>query len=507
MHRRRFLRNFLAGATALAFAPNLLRAEAAGNSTATMFARSLASHPWLEGWKTVGVESLGPTTATIEGRWPAELTGTLYRNGPAWFDRAGLRYKHWFDGDGMMHAWRIGNDGIRHRARMIATTKFEREQRAGRFLVPAVGTTIPGAESIRNNDDLNTANTSVIRIGDRLFALWEAGSAIELDPDDLRTSGPITWRGDLAAAPFSAHPLRDRDGSVWNFGSLNLLGGSGLMIWHLGSDGRLAKVATINDEQGGYLHSFAMSERYLVFVLTPYRMREGGEFFERMQFAPDLPCRVAVVPKDALDQPRWFDVDFGMVYHFADAFERGNEIVVRAVRHSDIADARSPMAAAMRGEIAPHGTPADLAELHIDLGKGRVRWVATGIEGIEFPTFDPDATSLRGSRIYAPIRVKPTVAPYSNAIASIDTMRGRRDVHSYGDSVLAEEHLFVPNPGRHRAGQGWLLGTVLDHRKGRSGLAVLDAEHVSDGPLAIAWLPYTFPLGFHGTFSSRVERL
>ncbi len=501
MNRRRFLKGMCAGATALAFAPIALRAENLAD-TAAEFARGLDQNPWLAGWKSVGVESFAAQAATIEGRWPQELTGVLYRNGPARFERAGLRYQHWFDGDGMLHAWKVGTSGIEHRARMVDTPKFKREQRVGRFIVPAAGTTIEDAASIRNNDDVNTANTAVMCIGDRVFALWEAGSAFEVDPDDLATIGPLTFRDDLTAMPFSAHPLRDRDGSIWNFGSLGLLGASGLLIWHVASDGKLIRAATIKDEQSGYLHSFAMTERHLIFVLTPYRMVEGKAFFEGMRFAEDLPCRVAVVAKDAPDSARWFDVDFGMVYHFADAFEHRQEIVVRAARHTNANAARSPMAAAMLGHTEASGDSVELVELRIDLSKGRARWVGSGLRGVEFPTFDSRAVSARQLRIYAPTRTASAKAPWPNAISSIDLNRDRQITHSYGDSVLAEEHLFVPKPGSRRAAQGWLIGTLLDYQSMRSGLAVLDAEHVSAGPLAMAWLPYSFPLGFHGAFVS-----
>ena len=59
----------------------------------------------------------------------------------------------------------------------------------------------------------------------------------------------------------------------------------------------------------------------------------------------------------------------------------------------------------------------------------------------------------------------------------------------------------MPRPGSRRADEGWLLWTLLDYEHGRSGLALLDAEHVEDGPLATAWVPYTLPLGFHGWFA------
>ena len=209
MRRRSFMHGLLMAAAAGA-TPGLLRAETRALTGPEAFAAGLAREPWLVGWKTVGVETLGPTEAVIEGRWPSSLTGVLYRNGPAWFERGALRYQHWFDGDGMLQAWRFREGRVSHTGRMVNTMKFAHEAQAGRFEMHAAGTNIPNALPFRNNDDMNTANTAVVKLGNRVFALWEAGSAYEVDPDTLATRGPTTWRSDLVAAPFSAHPLQER---------------------------------------------------------------------------------------------------------------------------------------------------------------------------------------------------------------------------------------------------------------------------------------------------------
>ena len=87
-------------------------------------------------------------------------------------------------------------------------------------------------------------------------------------------------------------------------------------------------------------------------------------------------------------------------------------------------------------------------------------------------------------------------------MASYDLDRDRRQVHRYGPDMLAEEHVFVPRPGSERPDDGWLVGTVLDTTRARTGLMVLDAGHVDAGPIAQAWLPYAVPLGFHGHFAA-----
>ena len=503
MDRRRFLRNLLSGATALALAPPLLHGPRALAGESSVFAAALERHPWLAGWKSVAGESLPPVALDIEGRLPDGFAGTLYRNGPALFERDGFRYEHWFDGDGMVHGWNFHDGRITHSARMVSTPKYRREQKAGRFRTMAAGTTVPEAEPVRNNDHASTANTSVMALDGRLFALQEAGSAFELDPDSLRTLGPVTFRDDLAGIPFSAHPLRDRDGSVWNFGAIALMGGSGLLVWHLDAAGGVLSASTLDTPQQSYLHSFAMTDRHLVFVLVPFRHRQAGAFFERLRFTQDQACRVAVVDKNAPDQARWFEVDFAAIYHFGDAFERDGRIVVRTVRHGNVEAARSPMQGAMNGLAEVVDSETELAELNLDLRSGQASWVGTGFRDIEFPMFDPRARSDRGVLLYAPTNEGARSTPCFNAVASLDLARERRQVHAYGEAVMAEEHVFVPRPGSARPGDGWLVGTLLDSPRGRSGIAVLDAQRVQGGPLAQAWLPYTVPLGFHGTFAAR----
>ena len=82
-----------------------------------------------------------------------------------------------------------------------------------------------------------------------------------------------------------------------------------------------------------------------------------------------------------------------------------------------------------------------------------------------------------------------------------DLELGTTQSFDYGPGVIAEEHVFVPRPGPSREDDGWLVGAFLDYARGLSGLAVFDARHVADGPVARAWLEYPLPLAFHGQFT------
>jgi all-trans-8'-apo-beta-carotenal 15,15'-oxygenase len=46
--------------------------------------------------------------------------------------------------------------------------------------------------------------------------------------------------------------------------------------------------------------------------------------------------------------------------------------------------------------------------------------------------------------------------------------------------------------------RGWLLCEVLEGRSEKSFIAVFDAAHLQDGPVAKAWLRHHLPMSFHG---------
>ena len=140
----------------------------------------------------------------------------------------------------------------------------------------------------------------------------------------------------------------------------------------------------------------------------------------------------------------------------------------------------SPMKAAMNGDVHgdAHSGTGTLRELVLDLRSGKARWQETGIAGVEFPMFDVRTASSSPARLYAPIHAEGSTAPYFSRIGAFDLVRDRRQVHDYGRDVLVEEHLFVPRPGGTRPDDGWLVGTLLDGMRGRSGIAVFDARRV-----------------------------
>ncbi len=503
MQRRKLLHT--AAASALAALGNGAAPAFARPASAADFARAAAGQPLLQPFKGV-TDASGDVdgVARLRGRWPNELRGRFYRNGPALFERAGERYHHWFDGDGMVQQFTIGGGKVTHRGRLVRTAKLKAEQQAGRFLMSALGTSIEGGPPSGGPDSHNVANTNAIEHAGRVLALWEGGSAYVMDPADLSTQGPITWRSDLQQVPFSAHPKVDSAGNLWNFGT----SGKSVVAWHIDPQGRLVKVQVgTSPYPGGMVHDMAVTPRYLVLPLPPVSFNLSTAVPEgprRFALQPGEPLRVLVLEKDDITRQRVFELPAEMVFHIGNAHETPDgQVMLSYVGAPDTWFLDRAAVAMMAGRPLENGT-VQLCTVLLNLKTGRAQQQALPGE-VEFPRMDPRRIGMPSKCLVMGASWKPYAnrqAGLLHGVQVVDTHTGRQRRFDYGEHVVAEEHIVIPKPGKTGELDAWLLGTTFDARRQSTVLNLLDAAHVEDGPVAQAVLPYLLPLGFHGNFTA-----
>ncbi|WP_426191258.1 carotenoid oxygenase family protein [Massilia sp. DWR3-1-1] len=481
MSRRHFLSTLaLLPATALA-----------DSNTARLFHAALARDPSLVVVADTRASQAG--SARVSGRLPADLHGQFYRNGPGRMELGGERYHHWFDGDGFAQCWRIGDGKVAHQGCFVATQKFTEESAAGQFLYPAFGTHID-RRAVKNNDTMNAANTNLLPFAGKLYALWEGGSAVELAPATLATVGLKTWREDLRAMPFSAHPKIDQDGSLWNFGALP--GADRLALYQVGADGALRRAAAVDVPQLAMVHDFAISERHLVFLVAPYDFSSDPtrSFAERHQWNPARPLRAIVIAKSSLAVVRTFELPPRSVFHFGNAYDDGRQLRFDAILHQG--DAIAAVGQVMAGQRPAAGRAATTA-ISLDLDSGAVH-EAVLLAGGEFPRVMPQVVGRRHRRL-AVVSSSPgqTVLDTVNLV---DTDQGRADSFTFDAGWVAEEHLLLPRRNARHERDGYLVGVVQDTVRAVSALTVFDCARIADGPVAMARLAYRTPHCFHGNF-------
>src|ERR1700724_2012114 len=106
----------------------------AGEDGSVAVAEDLA--PGLERLFAFVPEERSAAVREVRGKLPPWLRGTCYWNGPARFQRGGLRYRHWLDGDGMVTALSFDGEGRVHGAnRFVRSAQCTAEEEARRALV------------------------------------------------------------------------------------------------------------------------------------------------------------------------------------------------------------------------------------------------------------------------------------------------------------------------------------------------------------------------------------
>jgi len=435
----------------------------------------------------------------VEGRWPAELQGTLYRVGPARRELGGVAMDHWFDGDGMLQAFRFDSGQVSHRGALLATPKLQAEEAAGRLLYSGFAKTLADAPPLNGPDSLNPANINLLPLpGSReLFALWEGGSALAVDPQTLQAKGFKAWSPETKGAPFSAHPRTAPDGTVWSFGYVP---GSGrLLVYEISPSGVLRRQHVLPAPQADMVHDFAITERHLVFLLMPLKFSGhagNGNLLAHYHWEEKSPLVVLLVNKSDFQVQR-FELPATGVFHLGNAWEQGGTVQVRFVAQPDILGAMQHMDV-NRGRIGGEERRPRWTQITLNPATGQAQLQALGLEGVEFPRIHPARNGLP-TRFTTLMARSSTMDSRVDGFDSVLALHGERlQRHHYGQGWIAEEHVYVPRG--EQEGQGWLLGTSYHWPSERTVLSVFDAAAVDAGPLARTTLPYGLPLGLHGQF-------
>ena len=495
MDRRKFLSSSI-GFSALGLASGSAMADA---ETLKRFQAALKRDPKLVVFADTVAENAGD--ATIKGRIPADLNGVFFRNGPGRFELGGERYHHWFDGDGFVQRWQVANGKVSHRGRFVQTQKFVEESAAGQFLYPAFGTNID-RRPIKTLDTMNAANTNLLPFHGRLYALWEGGSATEVDPATLATLGIKTWSDELQGMPFSAHPKMDPDGGLWNFGVMP--GGDKLVVYRIGANGQMRSTSVIEVPKLSMVHDFVVSAGHLIFLIPPYdmvrdRTKSIAEMHRWAGSGPAArPLRAVVVSKASMQVRQVFEMVPHMVFHFGNAWDDGDTTRFDVVLHNG--DALMEVGALMQGERPKNAASRSFAaQVTLDYANKRAT-LARLLGPSEFPRVMPQVVSLRHRKLALLSNSSRNVDAILDTVNLVDTHSGKNDSFRFDAGWQLEEHVLVPRDNARSETDGYLVGVAQDTKLAQTVMTVFDAARISAGPVALARLPYRTPHCFHGNF-------
>ena len=482
-------RHFLMGAAALSAAvvtPETVRAMAAMQ----------ASADWALATADLEADIAPRAMRLINGRAPVGLEGALFRNGPGKFRRPGGSATHWFDGDGLMRAFRVRDGQATIEARFADTAKRRHETELGAVVTPGFGTVGDRRAEVGSPDDANAANTAVMPLGDTVWALWEAGSPVAMDAGDLSTRGVVTLRDDLKGMPFQAHPRFDPDGTIWNIG----LAADRMIVWRLNGDGGLRSADVVPLPRASYMHDFTASARHLVIVLQPWVFdHDTMPFMNRFAWKPEMGTQIMVIDKADLTKRRIYDLPAFSYFHLADAWEDESGAIrfdVAAGKDVTFALEGARVLVQQRGTVPGEPATLSLVTLHTD---GRAEITSSGVSA-EFPKANPRFAGL-GRRFTSHVAGETGGRPLPTGLAVHDWDSGRSDGFDFGDTVIMEEAVWVPKPGRSGELDAWLVAPSINLAEGVTELHAFEAGRVADGPVVSWRADVALPAGFHGAWA------
>jgi carotenoid cleavage dioxygenase len=150
-----------------------------------------------------------------------------------------------------------------------------------------------------------------------------------------------------------------------------------------------------------------------------------------------------------------------------------------------------PVATLVRWTFDPKGRTDGFSEQPLDDRRG------------EFPRLDERFTAMpyrHGWFLAGEVTRPGRGSDARDGLAHIDHATGQVNAWMPNPGDHCGEPVFVPRSATAPEGDGFVLSLVFRGDTQCSDLAVFDAQHLQDGPLALAHLSHRVPAGFHGNW-------
>lgn len=454
---------------------------------------------------------VGPVQLVVRGTFPEWLRGSLLRTGPAKFEVGRTTVNHWFDGLAMLHRFSFANGGVTYSNRFLRSDSYceaavDGALARGEFATDPCRTLFQRVAAVFSPHLTDNCNVNVDVFGDKVVALTETTLPVLFDAETLQTIGHYVASTEVGGMVSIAHPHHDvkracRYSYVVDFGRR-----SRYRLFAIPDDGTPERVvAEMPVDKPAYMHSFAMTERYLVLtefplVVDPLRLLLNlAPFIRNYRWRPERGLRFHVFDKDsgALVASRTAEAAFA--FHHVNAYEDDDDIVMDVITYGDAGIIDQLYLKRLRaGE--PVNVTGRLTRYHLSLsGEAPVALQTLADEMLELPRVDYERCAGKPYRYVWGVGRRPG-ADFLDCIVQVDVAEATKRIW-YADGCFPGEPVFVAAPSTREEGHGVLLSVVLDAESRRSFLIVLDA--LSLGEIARAECPHHIPFGFHGSYVTR----
>ena len=432
----------------------------------------------------------------VVGAIPDDLCGHFLRVGPNPVYVFSEEAYHTFDGDGMIHAIEFTRGKARYRNRFIRNTGFELEQARGDWVYKGMNSLMdptPSRVPEGAPNSKNLANTAFAYHNNTLYALHEPSQPTVIRLPSLETEGPTDFDGKLTH-PFTAHPKIDKKtGEMMAFGYSFQAPFVNYSV--INKQGDLVHSTPITIPRSIFMHDFAVSEKYTLFLDFPITLDIGRAISggPAVDFEPQYGSRIGVMPRYGTDADvRWFDVETGVIIHTANAWDEGDEVVLQASR-SNTADIAG--AGTSEGNNLQENQ-GRLYEWRINPETGAIRERRLSDTPCDFTRVNDDYACHKTRYVYAGIFNTERAFTF-DGVMKYDSESGATTEYRYGPDRHGGEAVFAPRLESSSEDDGYLVCFIHDEGKNQSECLIIDAREIDAGPVATIIMPFRVPYGFH----------
>ena len=442
----------------------------------------------------------------VSGQIPHWLSGSLVRNGPGRFEVGRQQYRHWFDGLSMLHRFSFRKGAVSYANKYLQSRDYREAVIKGRIAVPEFGTEpdrsiFQRLLSALDSGRIQNGNVNVARVADAYVAMTEVPLPMEFDLYTLGTRGVFGYGGDrLRGVMTTAHPHFDaRSGSLVNFTTEMGLKNQYNIYRIPPGQKRRELMGVIPVREPAYMHSFALTENFVVLVefplfINPLRLVVRTKpFIEYMEWKPERGTRVIALDKRDGRIKTWMAPAF-FAFHHINAFEQGGDLVmdIAAYDNADLIGAfyLERMRAGRpipTGQFRRYCLPADLSNADYEV---------LAKESIELPRLNYEHSNAKDYRFAYGVSNRPDrPGDLYNQLVKVDVCEHSAEVW-LAENCYVGEPVFAGAPDAAAEDDGVILSVVLNAATGTSFLLVLDARSFAE--IARAEVPHHIPFGFHG---------
>lgn len=445
--------------------------------------------------------------AETRGNWPADLRGTLFRNGPGLFERNGVRKGMVTDGDGLIRSYEIADGQVHFKSRFVRTTKFREEEAAGRYKYATWSTRAPGGiwRNIGATRRRSQAEATVYARHGKLLAFDEVGLPWALDPQTLATTSRYQIGAPSDRPAFKTRAKLDPLNGDWTVLGHDYVEPLKLRILVENSQGLTNTELSMRLPRASYFRDFFSTPNYVVVGLNAVEIKTMrptlgmSPLLDAIRWKPSLGNLVVVIPKSG-DDPFAVEAPPSWCFHTINACESHGEIIADFIGYDSpecLLGKDPALGAIMRGTVRRIQDQGTVRRWRIDLAQRTLREEIVDSSAHEYPTIDPLRSGLPYRNAY--IGTQRPDEWWTSGTVRLDMESGQRDAFEGRATQQMGEPVFVPRQGGG-TDEGWPLVESLDGRAGVSSLLVFDAGQVASGPIAEATLQHHMPFSVHGAW-------